>query len=87
MKSSEENAVPIIEKNHYSHDQKKHNNFKSPDIAKMQVIVIDDRTKIYIPQGADPVEARNRYLTRLEAKNKVVVAGRKPAATTEPVQK
>lgn len=87
MKSSEENAVPIIEKNHYSHDQKKHNNFKSPDIAKMQVIVIDNRTKIYIPQGADPAEARSRYLARLEAKNKVVVPGRKPAAATEPVQK
>jgi hypothetical protein len=82
MKSSEEKAVPIVEKSHYPHDQKKHGaNFNSPDIAKMQAIVIDDRTKIYIPQGADPIEAKNRYLARIEAKNKVVVPGRKPAAT------
>jgi hypothetical protein len=85
MKSSEEKEAsaptPAPEKIHHSHEQKKQNTFKSPDIATMQVIVIDDRTKIYIPKGADPVEAKNRYLARLEARNKVVVPGRKPAAT------
>jgi hypothetical protein len=37
---------------------------KSPDLNKMQVVVIDHRTKIYIALGADPEEARNRYFSR-----------------------
>lgn len=45
------------------HDRK-HNNFKSPDLGKMQEVVIDVRTKIYIPAGADPIAARKRYLAR-----------------------
>lgn len=38
--------------------------FKSPDLNKMQVVVIDHRTKIYIAPDADPEEARARYLSR-----------------------
>ena len=41
---------------------------KSPDLTKMQAVVIDFRTIIYIAQGADPEEARSRYLSRLETK-------------------
>jgi len=38
--------------------------FKSPDLTKMQVVVIDHKTKIFIAMGADPVDAKNRYLAR-----------------------
>jgi hypothetical protein len=38
--------------------------FKSPDLNKMQVVVIDHRTKIYIALDADPEEARIRYFSR-----------------------
>ncbi len=58
--------------------EKKQNNFKTPDITKMQEVIIDGRTKIYIAIGADPAEARNRYLTRAEAKGKLLIASRKP---------
>ena len=61
--------------------EKKQSNFKTPDLAKLQEVVIDARTKIYIELGADPEDARNRYLSRLEAKNKVNFVARKPAAT------
>ena len=44
--------------------EKKHNNFKSPDLSKLQEVIIDLRTRIYIAVGADPEEARNRYLSR-----------------------
>jgi hypothetical protein len=47
---------------------KKQNTFKSPDTSKMQEVMIDERTRIYIPKGADPVEARKRYLDRLVAR-------------------
>ena len=44
--------------------EKKQKTFESPDLAKMQEVVIDHRTKIYIAVGADPEEARTRYLSR-----------------------
>jgi hypothetical protein len=44
---------------------KKQLNFKSPDLTKMQEVIIDLRTKIYIAVGADPEEARNRYFNRV----------------------
>jgi hypothetical protein len=44
--------------------EKKQNHFKSPDLTKLQEVVIDFRTRIYIAIGADPEEARNRYLSR-----------------------
>jgi hypothetical protein len=37
---------------------------KSPDLNKLQVVVIDHRTKLYIAMDADPEEARNRYYSR-----------------------
>ncbi len=47
---------------------RKNNQFKSPDVTKLQEVVIDFRTRIYIAIGADPEEARSRYLSRLAAK-------------------
>lgn len=47
---------------------KKQNTFKSPDISKMQEVKIDERTRIYIDQDANPVEAKKRYLERMAAK-------------------
>jgi hypothetical protein len=61
--------------------EKKQNNFKTPDLSKLQEIVIDARTKIYIAVGADPQEAKNRYLSRLEAKNKLFLSTRKAVAS------
>lgn len=60
---------------------KKQNTFKSPDLSKLQEVVIDLRTKIYIAHDADPEEAKSRYLARSEAKNKVVMSSRKPASS------
>lgn len=48
--------------------EKKQAVYTSPDLAQMQVVVIDHRTKIYIPFDADPVEAKERYLSRIENK-------------------
>jgi hypothetical protein len=41
---------------------------KSPDLNGMQAVTIDERTKIYIPRGADPQKARERFMMRLAAK-------------------
>ncbi|MEZ5000186.1 MAG: hypothetical protein R2727_05880 [Bacteroidales bacterium] len=45
--------------------EKKQNHFVSPDLSKLQEVVINLRTKIYIAKGADPEEARSRYLARI----------------------
>jgi hypothetical protein len=44
--------------------KKKQNNFKSPELAQLQEVVIDFRTRIFIALGADPKEARNRFISR-----------------------
>jgi hypothetical protein len=46
--------------------EKKQVTFKSPDLSKMQEVIIDRRTRIYIAPDADPEQARIRYLERLE---------------------
>ena len=61
--------------------EKKQIIFKTPDITKLQEVVINHRTKIYIAVGADPEEARNRYQARQDAKGKVLFAPKKPALT------
>lgn len=61
---------------------KKQSTFKSPDLMKLQEVIIDYKTKLYIEIGADPKEAKNRYLTRLDEKNKVFFGGNKKPATT-----
>ncbi len=47
---------------------KKQATFKSPNVAKMQEVIIDEKTRIYIDADADPVEGRKRYLERLGAR-------------------
>jgi len=47
---------------------KKQNQMSSPDLTKLQEIVIDGRTKIYIEAGTDPEEAKRRFLARFENK-------------------
>jgi hypothetical protein len=58
----------LIERNNCMYEKKNVNNFKSPDLSKLQAVVIDLRTIIYIAVGADPEAARTRYLTRFESK-------------------
>lgn len=48
--------------------EKKQVVFKSPDLSKMQAVVIDHKTTIYIETGSDPKKARTRYLSRFEKK-------------------
>jgi hypothetical protein len=60
---------------------RKQNIFKTPDITKMQEVIINARTRIYIRIDADPEEARMRYMTRQEAKGKVILVSRKPAVS------
>lgn len=48
--------------------EKKIVTFKSPDLEKLQAVVINLRTRIYIAVGADPELARKRYFERLEEK-------------------
>jgi len=48
--------------------EKKQVVFKSPDCGKMQEVIVDFKTRIYIPIGADPKKARTRYLTRFDKK-------------------
>jgi hypothetical protein len=57
---------------------KKQNNFKTPDLSKMQEVIIDDRTKIYIAMGANAEEAKGRYRSRQEAKGKMFATSKKP---------
>ena len=47
---------------------KKQKTFNTPNLSKMQEVIIDARTRIYIALDADPGEARNRYLARLQAR-------------------
>ncbi len=43
---------------------------KSPDLRQMQEVVIDLRTRIYIPVGQDVVKARARYLSQFSKMKK-----------------
>ena len=80
MKSGEGKTIPVIEKNFYLPDQKKNITCKTPDIRKMQEVIIDSRTKMYIAIGADPEEARKRYSNRLIPVVKMHGGNKKPAA-------
>ncbi len=53
--------------------EKKQTIFKTPDITRLQEVIINSRTKIYIAIGADPEEARSRYIARQEAKGKLLL--------------
>ncbi len=39
--------------------------FKSPDLSKLQAVIIDRNTVIYIAPGDNPEEARTRYFARV----------------------
>jgi hypothetical protein len=62
-------------------EKKQFNNFKSPDLSKLQEVRIDIKTSIFIAIGADPDQARKNYFSRIEAKNKSLVVSRKPVAS------
>jgi hypothetical protein len=57
--------------------EKKQTVFKTPDITRMQEVIINPRTRIYIQLGADPEEARSRYWARQDAKGKVLLTPKK----------
>ncbi len=48
--------------------EKKPSTFTSPDLSKMQVVVIDSKTTIYTTFDVDPKVARSNYFARLNAK-------------------
>ncbi len=48
--------------------EKKNHNFQSPDLNKLQTVIVDFKTKIFIPIGADPVKAKARFLEKINAK-------------------
>lgn len=48
--------------------EKKGTNFESPNVNKLQAVQIDHKTTIYIALGADPKEAKKRYLYRINPK-------------------
>lgn len=45
-------------------ERKNYNHHISPDIQKLQEVVIDLRTKIYIALDADPKDAKKSYLLK-----------------------
>ncbi len=49
----------------YKKDQHKQ---VSPDIKKLQEVIIDFRTRIYIALDADPIEAKKSYLLKRSGK-------------------
>jgi hypothetical protein len=58
--------------------EKKSNILKTPDLSKMQEVVINQRTIIYIAE-ANRNEAGSRYQAKQDAKNEVLFALKKPA--------
>ncbi len=48
--------------------EKKPATYKSPDLSKLKEVIIDHRTKIYIPLDADAEEAKSRYIERISSK-------------------
>ena len=57
--------------------EKKQSVYVTPDITRMQEVIINARTRIYIAVGADPEEARTRYQARQDAKGKVLLTPKK----------
>ncbi|HEY4789437.1 MAG TPA: hypothetical protein VIH57_25480 [Bacteroidales bacterium] len=68
MRKEKEKAIPTIEKNCYIHDQKKYVSFTAPDVDKMQEVIIDEKTKLYIAPDASAEEARKHYFDKMRAK-------------------
>ena len=53
-----------IERKNSMHE-KKQDHFKSPDLSKLQPVVIDRNTTLYIALSDDPEEARKRFIERV----------------------
>ncbi len=53
--------------------EKKGHNYESPNLSKMQPVVIDNKTTIYIEQNANAEEAKKRYLSRLNPKSAILI--------------
>jgi hypothetical protein len=49
-------------------NEKKQFVFKSVDLSKLQEVIIDFKTRIYIAIDGDPVAAKKRYQDRVSAK-------------------
>jgi hypothetical protein len=45
--------------------EKKQDHFKSPDLSKLQAVVIDRNTTIYIATADDPEEAKKKFIARV----------------------
>jgi hypothetical protein len=52
--------------------EKKHIHIDSPNTSKLQAVVIDHKTTIYVSLDADPEEARQRFLFRTSAKKVIL---------------
>jgi len=50
------------------YEKKPNTTYTSPDLSKMQAVVIDIKTIIYIALDADPKLARSTYLSRIGMK-------------------
>jgi hypothetical protein len=50
--------------------EKKHDHITKPDMSKLKAVVIDARTKIYVPFDVDPEVARARYWSHRDVKSK-----------------
>ncbi len=46
-------------------NDRKQENFKSPDVTKLQAVVIDRNTTIFITTDQDPEEARKKFISRV----------------------
>jgi len=62
------NQLMFINRKEIKMFEKKQPSFTTPDLTKLQEVIIDVKTRIYIAVGADPKEARSRYLARIGAK-------------------
>ncbi len=52
--------------------EKKGVNYESPNMNKMQAVVIDNKTTIYIAMDANADAAKQRYLSRINRKEIVL---------------
>lgn len=52
--------------------------FKSPNLGELQEVKIDFKTKIYIPVGKNPEEAKKRFLEREAEKSNSIAFRKKP---------
>lgn len=59
--------IPIFMASNHNYD-KKPTTFVSPDLSKLQAVVIDVKTILYIALDADPVLAKSSYLSRVGMK-------------------